>query len=48
MKIKLKTTRKRLYHGITKYEEKACMDAKKRSELKLEATMQLFLEMLGE
>ena len=47
MKIVLKTTRYRLYHGITQFAEKTCMDAKKRSELKLEMAIELFREMLG-
>lgn len=47
MKIILKTNRNRLYSGITKFAEKNCTDAKKRSELRLEAAIELFREMLG-
>ena len=46
MKIILKTTRSRLYSGIMNHSEKTCTDAKKRSELKLEAAIELFREML--
>ena len=47
MKIILRTTRNRLYSGITKFAEKTCTDAKKRSELRLEEAIELFREMLG-
>lgn len=47
MKIILKTTRGRLYNGILNHTEKTCTDAKKRSDLKLEAAVELFREMLG-
>lgn len=47
MKIILKTTRSRLYNGITKHEEKTCVEPKKRKDLKLEAAIELFREMLG-
>ena len=46
MKIILKTTRSRLYNGMMNHTEKTCTDAKKRSELKLEAAIELFREML--
>ena len=47
MKITLKTTRSRLYNGIRKYADKSCADRKKRGDLKLEAAVELFREMLG-
>ena len=47
MKIILKTTRSRLYNGITKYADKNCTDRKKRGDLKLEAAVELFREILG-
>ena len=47
MKIVLKTTRSRLYNGITKDTDKSCTDRKKRGDLKLEAAVELFREILG-
>ena len=47
LKIILRTTRNRLYSGITKFAEKTCTNAKKRKDLKLEAAVELFREMLG-